>query len=139
MATSNPEEQKKLAVYIASTIGDAETNALRAWIEQMLAIKASKMTLRVKAQRAISLTSRSNIVVPVLKLVLRETKRMAWDDRGLQGKLAISGSAIGAALFGGQAAGVAALGTAVGVPLWVIFGAGASFLGVLYDEITRKQ
>jgi hypothetical protein len=40
---------------------------------------------------------------------------------------------------GGQGAGVAALGTAVGVPLWVVFGAGATFLGVLYEEITRKK
>jgi len=31
------------------------------------------------------------------------------------------------------------LGTAVGVPLWVVFGAGAAFLGVLYEEITDKK
>jgi len=25
------------------------------------------------------------------------------------------------------------------VPLWVVFGAGATFLGVLYEEITGKK
>jgi hypothetical protein len=48
-------------------------------------------------------------------------------------------AATGVALFGGQGAGVAALGTAVGVPLWVIFGAGGAFMGVLYEELTGKK
>jgi hypothetical protein len=47
--------------------------------------------------------------------------------------------AIGLAAFGSQGAGVAALSTAVGVPLWVISGAGASMAGVLLDELNRKK
>jgi hypothetical protein len=65
-------------------------------------------------------------------------KRLAWDDRGLNVRLGMGGAAVGIALFGGQGAGIAALGTAIGVPLWVVFGAGAAFLGVLYEEITGK-
>jgi hypothetical protein len=79
------------------------------------------------------------VVLPAVKIIARETKRLGWDDRSLPGRLGIGGAAVGLALFGGQGAGVAALGTAVGVPLWVVFGAGATFLGVLYEEITRKK
>jgi hypothetical protein len=48
-------------------------------------------------------------------------------------------AATGAALFGGKAAGLAALGTAIAVPLWVVFGAGGAFMGVLYEELTGKK
>ena len=34
---------------------------------------------------------------------------------------------------------LAALGTAIAVPLWVEFGAGATFFGVLYEEITGQK
>jgi hypothetical protein len=51
----------------------------------------------------------------------------------------MGGMALGLAAFGSQGAGVAALGTAVGVPLWVISGAGASMAGVLLDELKRKK
>jgi hypothetical protein len=92
-----------------------------------------------KAKQALSLTASSSVVVPAVKMIARETKRLAWDDRGLKGRLGIGGAAVGLALFGGQGAGIAALGTAIGVPPWVVFGAGAAFLGVLYEEITGRK
>ena len=39
----------------------------------------------------------------------------------------------------GQGAGIAALGTAIGVPLWVVFGAGAAFLGEIYERFTGRR
>jgi len=38
---------------------------------------------------------------------------------------------------GGAGAGIAALGTAAGVPLWIVFGAGGAFAGMLADEIQK--
>jgi hypothetical protein len=66
-------------------------------------------------------------------------KRLAWDDRSVKARFGLSGAAIAALAFGGQGAGIVALGTGIGVPLWVVFGAGAAFLGVLYEEITDKK
>ncbi|MGO8659008.1 hypothetical protein ACC771_26070, partial [Rhizobium ruizarguesonis] len=42
-------------------------------------------------------------------------------------------------LFPGANAGIAALGGAVGVPLWMVFGGGSMFLKVLYDELTKRS
>jgi hypothetical protein len=39
----------------------------------------------------------------------------------------------------GQGAGIAALGGAIGLPLWVVFGAGGAFLGVLIEEIRKSR
>jgi hypothetical protein len=139
MSDPSPEKQKQLAVRIASTANASEKEALRIWIERLLEVKASNLPAIQKAKQAIALTASSSVVVPTVTIIARETKRLTWDDRGLKGRLGISGAAIGLALFGSQGAGIAALGTAIGVPLWVVFGAGAAFLGVLYEEITGKH
>jgi hypothetical protein len=133
------DQQKELAVYVANLATPQEKEALAVWINKLLEIKKSDLSPIEQAKNAVSLTAQSSVVVPTLKLIAREGKRLAWDDRGLQGKMGLGGAAIGLALFGTQGAGIAALGTAIGVPLWVVFGAGAAFLGVLYEEITRKR
>lgn len=139
MTDPTPEKQKQLAVKIASHATTDEKQALRLWIEKLLELRGSNLSAVEKAKKALHITSSSRVVLPSVKLLARETKRHAWDDRGLKGRLGLGGAAVGIALFGGQAAGVAALGTAIGVPLWVIFGAGASFVGVLYEEITGHK
>ncbi len=68
-----------------------------------------------------------------------KTKRLTWDERGLKSRLGLSGAAAGLVIFGGQGAGIAALGTAIAVPLWVVLGAGATFAGFLYEELTRSK
>ncbi|MBK6629996.1 MAG: hypothetical protein IPG33_02535 [Betaproteobacteria bacterium] len=136
---SDSNSDKQLAVRIASAANAEEKEAIRLWIERLLEIRASDLPATLKAKQAIAVTSNSRVVVPTVKMIARETKRLAWDERGLKGRLAVGGAAVGVALFGGQGAGIAALGTAIGVPLWVVFGAGAAFLGMLYEEITGKK
>ena len=139
MSDPSPEKQKQLAVRIAATATPIEKEALRVWIERLLALKASSLPAVQKAKQALAITANSNVVLPTVKMIARETKRLAWDERGPKGRLGLSGAAVGFALFGGQGAGVAALGTAISVPLWVVFGAGGTFLGALYEEITGKK
>ena len=139
MADQSPEKQKQLAVMIAASTTAAEKDALRIWIERLLALKATNLPASQKAKQAISLTASSKIVLPAIKIIARETKRFAWDERGLKGRLGLGGAALGVVAFGSQGAGIAALGTAIGVPLWVVFGAGAAFAGVLYEEITGRK
>ena len=139
MADQVPERQRQLALKVASSATTEEKEALRLWIERLLAVKAMELTAAQKAKRALALTAESQVVLPTIKIMGRELKRHAWDERGLKGRLGLGGAAAGIALFGSQGAGIAALGTAIGVPLWVIFGAGAAFLGVLYEDITGKK
>ncbi len=139
MDNSDTGRQRKLAARIASTANDEEKEELRLWIEQLLELKAANLSSVQKAKKAIAVTASSKVVLPIVKIIAREMKRFTWDDRGLKGKLGIWSAVAGLAIFGGQGAGIAALGTAVGVPLWVVFGAGATFVGALYEEITTKK
>lgn len=53
--------------------------------------------------------------------------------------MGMGAAATGLALFGGANAGIAALGTAIGVPLWIVLGGGAMFAKYLFDELTQKE
>ena len=53
-------------------------------------------------------------------------------------RLGLSAAAVGAVLFGGQDAGIAAQGTAMGVPLWVVLGSGPAFASVVIEEFGHK-
>lgn len=72
-------------------------------------------------------------------LVAVAVKDLAWDNRGLPARMGISAAILAAIAFGGQGAGIAALGTAIGVPLWVVFGAGAAFIGDLYERLSGSK
>ncbi|MCL4822831.1 MAG: hypothetical protein KJZ57_01315 [Anaerolineales bacterium] len=133
------EKQRQLAVRIAASANSVEKEAIRSWIEGLLALRATDVSLTEKVRKAIALTVERKVVLPTVKIIARETRRLAWDERGAAVRLGLGGAAAGVAFFGGQGAGIAALGTAIGVPLWVVFGAGAAFVGVLYEEITGKK
>lgn len=59
-------------------------------------------------------------------------------DRGLKSKWGLSAAGAAAVAFGTQGAGIAALGGAIRVPLWLVFGAGGAFLAMLYQELQAK-
>lgn len=73
-----------------------------------------------------------------MKMVGSEIKRLGWDERTQTQRLGLAGAGVGLALFGGAQAGIAALGTAIGVPLWVVTGGGAAFASLLIEEINRS-
>lgn len=176
MSDSGLQKQKGLAVTIAKSATDSERVALTAWIEGMLEIRDSTDSALTKAQKAVTLTSSSGVILPIIKsigreltpaalgelseglneiyrsqlppveklkrassLALTKTKEVAWDDRGLAARVGLVGAISGLVVFGSQGAGIAALGTAIGVPLWVVFGAGGAFLAMLYEELTGKR
>jgi hypothetical protein len=160
MTDASPDRERQLAKRIIENASPEEKEALGVWANQLLAIERSNYPSVTKAKAAIQLTARSNVVLPAIQIIAREMKldkfdvsklklsssrqalnsiRQFWDDRSLPAKLGIGASTVALALFGSQGAGIAALGTAIGVPLWVVFGAGAAFAGVLYEEVTGKK
>lgn len=139
MVDSMSDRNREIAVRMASRIDVSDRQALVRWTERLLELKESNVPALQKAKEAISSTVSSAVVVATAKVIAREMKRLTWDDRSLPARLGMGAAATGVALFGGQAAGVAALGTAIGVPLWVVFGAGGAFMGVLYEELTGKK
>lgn len=104
----------------------------------LLQIRNSKLTAMQKARQAILLTKRSEVVWPMAKMLYTEAKRLGWDERSKKSRAGLAVGAATLALVGGQGAGIAALGTAIGLPLWIVLGAGAYFAtGVVEDIVSR--
>jgi hypothetical protein len=122
-ATANFSTIKPLIVLISKELTPRELSTLS---DDLVSTYNSKLPNIAKFKQAAALTGKA-------------LKELGWDNRGLSGRLGIA-TAIGTAvIFGGQGAGIAALGTAIGVPLWVVFGAGAAFLGEIYERFAGNR
>jgi hypothetical protein len=130
-------EGREIATRIATTASEQEREALLLWMVQLLQVRDSSSNSVQKAKRAVVLTSKSKVIWPMVKLLAHEVKRVGWDERGTKSRFGIAGAGVGLAFFGTQGAGIAALGGAIGVPLWVVLGAGAYFAPVLIDELRK--
>lgn len=119
------------------TATPSQNAALRAWISNLLIIRNSNANSLSKTKQALRLTANSKVIWPVIQLISKQVKKVGWDDRPTSQRFGIGGMAVGIALFGGQSAGIAALGAAIGVPLWVVLGAGSMFAQHLYSELVQ--
>jgi hypothetical protein len=122
-ATANFSTIKPLVVLIGKELAPRELSALS---EDLLSTYNSNLPSIAKVKQSATLIGKA-------------LKELGWDNRGLSGRLGIATAIATAVIFGGQGAGIAALGTAIGVPLWVVFGAGAAFLGEIYERFTGKR
>lgn len=108
---------------------------LAAWTEAMLQIRSQPVSRLTKAHRSIRVTFASQATWPVLKSLwrlLRDSVRNVGSSRmGRIGLVSVAAFAI----FSGQAAGIAALGTAIGLPLWIAIGSGYAFAEALQGLI----
>ena len=139
MDSDEKSKERELAITIVQATSPNDRVFLQQWITQLLVLKDAPLGKLEKAKRAIAITASSKAAITAAKLVAKHLKRVAWDERSRAARFGMGGVALGLAAFGSQGAGVAALGTAVGVPLWVTSGAGASMAGVLLEELTRRK
>jgi hypothetical protein len=138
-SSSDEPGQAKLAKDLALIISETSRPVLRGWLEELLQLRSSNISKLSKARRAIAVTCSSRVLLPLIKTVAVAVKRHGWDKRRSSSRFGIVGAVVGVAVFGGQSAGIAALGTAIGVPLWVVLGAGAFFASTLLDELRRTD
>lgn len=122
--------------YLNERLSDEEREALVGWARDLLAVRSGTESAMRKARRALGVTYRRKVVTTLLSTTAASLKDLAWDDRSWSARLGLGAAAITAASFGMQGAGIAALGSAIGVPLWIVLGAGGSFAGMLIDELS---
>ncbi len=137
MATEQQDQAraKQLAVTLARRATHQQRDDLLAWATQLMLIRDSQQSAFHKARQAINATLKWKAILSLIKSLAAEIKRMGWDERGLPARVGLSSAALIATTLGGQGAGIMALGGILGVPLWVVFGAGGVFAGVLIEEI----
>lgn len=135
---NQPERDTRFAVAVVEKVPPEHRPALMAWAQELLAIKDSPGSPWQKAKAAMEATREARLIWPTLKAIAARIKSIGWDTRSGPARAFMITAAVSASVFGGKAAGIAALGTAIGVPLWVVFGAGAGFATAVVREIKRK-
>ncbi len=131
--------EEEFAVTLVDECNIDERNSLNLWLQDLLAIKKSELTKLAKIKKTVKVTLNQQAIFPLINIIYRFLKKHIWDDRDKKSRLGMLGLGIGATFFAGQGAGIAALGGAIGVPLWVVFGAGGTFAGFIIEEIDRKN
>lgn len=140
MIQSNDQRrQKEVARYVANAASDLERTALLHWTQGLLEVRDANLTKRQKLAEVAKLTTKYKVAWPIAKIMAAKLKEIAWDNRSTKMRVGLGTAAAAFAVFGSQGAGVAALGTAIGVPLWVVFGAGATFAWVLVEELQERK
>jgi hypothetical protein len=144
----DPKTERALTIArrVVAETSEVDRRALLAWAEELLRIRESTLTVAQKARAALRASLRTEVATPLLHVLAEESrdlgirsKKVLWDDRGWGARLALGGITLGTVAFGSQGAGIAALGGAIGVPLWLVLGAGGAFLGCLIEELRGKS
>lgn len=129
---------RKIIQLLISKLSDAERAALLEWVQELIRIREMNIAKWSKIQLSVEATIKKKIIWPIIRSIASEIKCNAWDNRRIASRFLIAGASLGLAIFGTQGAGIAALGTAIGVPLWIVVGGGSAFAGVLIEELINS-
>jgi hypothetical protein len=132
------DEMQRIAKEVVNAATADQLAAIAEWAKEMLRIRDSGATLLQKVKLAIGATVDRKALGPLMSVAWRELRRVGWTERGLPARVAI-GAAVASLTITGQGAGIAALGGAIGVPLFVVFGAGGALAGVIIEEAKKKK
>ncbi len=128
----NSREQKAVALILRET-DDRDKRALLSWIDELLTIRNSGQKKREKLRRIFSSFRHVTNLMPLL----RALKSVLWDDRSTSFRLGVGITAAAAMFVPGQV-GIAGAFGAIAIPLWIVFGAGASFAIMLAGELRNS-
>lgn len=129
---------------LISDLEHSERERLLSWAQELLRIRESPLPAWQKGRLALKASIKADVALPLLRHFARESrslgirsKKHLWDNRGWGARLGMICLSVGGAVLGGKGAGIAALGGAIGVPLWLVVGAGGVVLGSLIDELSK--
>lgn len=138
MTDEQYDKHRRVALYVAENIPQEEKSAVKAWLAKLLEIREANLPAHWKAKAAIAATIESKVALPLIKTVASQAKALGWDNRTPAQRIGLAAAAVGLATFSSTGAGIAALGGAIGLPLWVVLGAGSMFAKYLYDDLSQS-
>ena len=112
--------------------------ALHLWATKLLMLRNSKRSGPEKVQTIIELTKEAKIILPLIKKIFAELKKSGWNESSWKSRLGMGGAILASLIIGKAAAGIALLGGAIAVPLWIVFGTGDKFVMALIAELKNR-
>ena len=137
--SAEKQEHRGVARAVVSELDPAQREILADYTNKLILLRETDLPTQTKVLDSIDLTADRQVLGVLTKGSGRLLAKHAWKDRSWAARIGLSAAAIASILTAGPGAGIALLGTAIGVPLWIVFGSGGAFAGELLDEIERVR
>jgi hypothetical protein len=131
------ERVRQLARSVDRQLSDVQRRAVISWLEELQRIAGSALPDRKKASLALQSLQKNEAVRLIIKGSV-SARRFGWTDRSWAARLGLVGAVGITAVAGPKMAGLAALGSATAVPLFVVGAAGGTLIGAFIDELKRS-
>ncbi len=132
-------EHRKVARAVVRELDPAQRDVLADYVSALILLRAADRPTQTKVLDSLDLTVDRPVLGVLTKGSGRLLSKYAWKDRSWPARIGLSAAAIAGILTAGQGAAFAVVGTAVGVPLWIVFGSGDALAGSLLDEINLAR
>lgn len=103
--------------------------------QRLLEVREMEASAKDKLRKALPDGDDTKAALEALQSSASHIKDLAWDDRTWPARVGIGAATIVAASLAGEAAGLALAGTAIAIPLWVVFGSGEDFAAALIADL----
>jgi len=103
--------------------------------QRLLEVREMEASAKDKLRKALPDGDDAKAALEALQSSASHIKDLAWDDRTWPARVGIGAATVVAASLAGEAAGLALAGTAIAIPLWVVFGSGDDFAAALIADL----
>jgi hypothetical protein len=138
LSRPDPKRLREALAQFSAKLNDVERAAVLAWGRELKRIRESGASVFDKAKEALAVTRKADQILPILTKAGLTLKDLMWTKRGWSARLVIPAAVIVLVALP-EADGLALLGGAIGIPLWVVAGAGGAFIGMLIDEVSKAR
>ncbi len=115
-----------------------EAQLLMGWVRGLRDIAQSELRGRRKLAAQLALLRDSKAAWPLVKVIGRALKIVAWDARSWKLRLGVMAVVATFVAVGNAGACIVPLEGGIGLPLWVLVGSGGVLVGLLADLIQKK-
>lgn len=122
-----------------SQMNEEDRGVVREWAQRSLVVVENPALTKSQKVFELRKVKPTKPVFHLIVAIARLLKAKTWDNQSWARRLGVGGLTVGVVSFGTQAAGVAAMGTAIGVPLALITASGAAILGLIVDEFKKER
>lgn len=136
------EKKSVMRKFVAETIAemdDKEKQEVLNWAERSLVIVKDKSLTKREKALALHNIKQTKPIFRLLLALLRLIKNKTWTGQSWARRLGLITLSASAVAFGSKGAGIAAFGTAQAAPVLLLTTIGATFLGVVIDEIKKER
>lgn len=130
---------KESSLVLLSKLSEEEKQTVHKWASSLLAIVKNSDLTRIQKMNQLRLQKVPIQIAPLLKGLVLLAKDKLWLNQSWARRGMAVGLGVGALAFGSKAAGLATAGLGVAVPIVLITSVGATFLGVIVDEIEKEK